>query len=106
MARNGKWRWIIGVSTIGLVVTLLTIFVSGGKALGKIQEEQLGQDKAIETVKMEGSLPARKNTYSIGIMENRLCTIDEKQEEFSVEQKEMRQENEIAFKEILNRLPK
>ncbi|KKN73478.1 hypothetical protein LCGC14_0400530 [marine sediment metagenome] len=91
---------------IHLILILLGLFGSGIAAWVWQQAETKVIARDTETMNEEGCKPAKKHEGQIGIIEYRLNSIDKKQETFSVEQKEMRKENEAAFREILKRLPK
>ena len=90
---------------IHLVIILLTIFGSGVAAWVWQRAETKAIAKETQTLGEEGCEPAKEHKGKIGIIEYRLDSIDKKQEEFSIEQKAMRKENEASFKEVLRRLP-
>lgn len=91
---------------IHLALILLGLFGSAIAAWVWQQAETEAIAKETKAINIEGCKPAQKNSRTIDLIEYRLDSIDEKQASFFVEQKEMREENETAFKEILDRLPK
>ena len=88
------------------LITLAGIFAGGVLAWGDLGNKIDNQIEKTISLTVEGCKPAQKNGNSISLIEYRLNSIDKKQETFSVEQKDMRKENEAAFKEILKRLAK
>ena len=62
--------------------------------------------KEISELKKDGCEPGKEARGEVKVINYRLDSIDGKQKEFSIEQRQMRKENKVAFKEILKRLPK
>lgn len=74
MARNNKRTFLI-ISLIALFVSVATVAGGGLIGWGKVQEQQVTQNDAIECVKKEGCLLARKHEIEIAILKTRQETI-------------------------------
>ncbi|KKL27282.1 hypothetical protein LCGC14_2386700 [marine sediment metagenome] len=87
---------------IGLIVTLAVLFASVITTWAVYGEDIEDNTTKLSDLKKEGCDPTGK----IPVMLYRLDSIDEKQKEFSIEQKAMRRETGEGFKAILDELKK
>lgn len=92
MGRNNKAKWT-GIALTGLVIiaTVIAVFVWAQADIKAVDIKAEGIKEDVGLLKAEGCLPARKNTNNITKIEAQLET--------------MQDENRIAFREILRRLP-
>lgn len=106
---NKKTTWRLVIPLAGLLFVVLACFFAKiynfGVLTSGLQAADIAQVKAVEKIEVDGCKPAQKHEKQLGVIEYRLDSIDEKQEDLVIEQKEMRKENKDAFKEILERLP-
>ncbi len=101
---NGRGKLLIGILAVSL--TALAMIVTGVLAYSDTSNKAVANTGEISELKEDGCDPGKEARGDVKVINFRLDSIDEKQKEFSVEQRQMRKENETAFKEILKRLPK
>jgi len=99
---NGNYG--INFRLIHLILVLLAIFGSGVAAWVLQQAETESLANELDIVFHDGTVVCRQNKTQIAIIQYRLDAINAKQQEIATEQKAMRKESDVAFKEILKRL--
>ena len=84
MANNNRKTTI---AIISLIITVVVIIAAIVKGYTKMEVEGQGHVTAIETIKIEGCLPARESKTAMELVKQDIVTIKEDQKEFKEEVK-------------------
>jgi len=95
MAKNGRTKLIV----MGMIITLLLALIGGLGNYFRLESATVYTQEKIESLKKEGTIPARNNTNAIGRIETKL-------ESFENQQRTMRTENNQRHQEIMAELRK
>lgn len=93
---NGKGKTIIAVFVLVATVVAAFVWAQADIKAGDTKADMIIADA--DDLKIEGCNPAGKNKFDIALIQKDIKTIQ-------TSQKEMRKEQTVGFKEILDRLP-
>ena len=110
--KTGKTKWYIGsgITLAVIFASIVTSYAVQGEKTSANENNMIvhkidNKEKFAE-LKKDGCEPGKQASNDMNLVKYRLDSIDTRQEQFSVEQKAIRRDNQTFQKEVLKRLPK